>query len=370
MGIALNCRGCGQPLQAGDDARLEIECLWCGVKSPVPGRMPPAAAKTSPLAAGPPPVSAASSIAAGPPPRPVSAAAVAAGPPPQALEPAPQEKSKSEPAWFEQTPYGLEGPPIEARRDVPLPAAALAPPSLPARRRFSEADDDDGSPYGVSQKLNYRCQECGRELHGEVMLCPSCGFNHETGTKAERVYEPVARTWEAGLPFERRMRLFIVTQVVMVFMAALSSWATGNLFAIMPSWTMIAGLTAFLIGTYDRVELTRTRRGKVSLKHTWRFCFVERPTRSLPLGQFEGITKGKSHDPSFWDWVGCFLLLGFAIVPGIVYWYYCIHSEMFFVALTKDHGHPDVTLYRGWNENHMKEVYETVRAVAFPTETR
>src|SRR5438445_5196208 len=113
MGIALNCRGCGQPLQAGaDETRLEIECLWCGAKSPLPGRASPPPTKksaiTSAIAAGPPPVSATSAtgaVAAGPPPRPVSPAAIATGQPPQASPVAPTEKPKSEPAWHEQTPY-------------------------------------------------------------------------------------------------------------------------------------------------------------------------------------------------------------------------------------------------------------------------
>jgi hypothetical protein len=300
----------------------------------------------------------------------VAPTAIAASEPSQALRTTPEEDAKPGVAWHEQTPYGLEGPPIQARRELSAPSP-LTPPAAPSpTRRFAEAPDDDGTPYGVSEKLSYRCQECGRVLHGEVVLCPSCGFNHETGTKAERLYEPVYRTWESGLPFERRMRLFIITQAVMVVMAAVSSWATGNLFAVLPGWVMIAGLTAFVIGTYDRVDLTRTNRGKVSLKHTWRFCFVERPTKTLPLGQFEGITRGKVHDPSFWDWVGLFLLLGCGIIPGIVFWYYCIYSEQFFVALTKDHGHPEFTLYRGWSEKHMKDLYGTVRSVAFPTETR
>jgi hypothetical protein len=384
MGIAINCRGCGQPLQVNDnETRPEIECLWCGAKSPVPGRAAPPVArptakpspKPSPIAAGPPPVSAAAAIAAGPPPRPASPAAIAAGPaPPAALV----ETQKPEPAWHQQTPYGVEGPPLQSDADVPSPFTSAVSvsqssrPQSPQRqspapgRTFSEAPDDDGTPYGVSEKLNYRCQECGRVLHGEVVLCPSCGFNHATGQKVERVYEPVARKWEAGLPYERRLRLFIVTQVVMVFLAAVTSWATGSMFSVLPGWMLIAGMTAFLIGTYDRVELTRTRRGKVSLKHTWRFCFVEQATRTLPLGQFEGITFGKSHDPSFWDWIGFVLLLTCGVLPGIVFWYYCIYSEMFFVALTKDHGHPEHTLYRGWNESHMRDVHDTVRAVVFP----
>src|SRR5437870_1311526 len=131
MGIAINCRGCGQPLQtSADDTRLEVECLWCGVKSPVPGRTSAPPAKTSAIAAGPPPVSAVSAIAAGPPPRPLQPTAIAAGEPPQARQPAPREEPASGSAWHEQTPYGVEGPPIEARRDVPYAPSPMAGAAL------------------------------------------------------------------------------------------------------------------------------------------------------------------------------------------------------------------------------------------------
>jgi len=359
--------------------------LWCGAKSPVPGNAVPG--KPVPKAV------AVSAIAAGPPPVPTGSA-IAAGKPPAPSIPAAQQKPESEPAWYEQTPYGVEGPPIAALPEALAATPISAPPSQPNRQRFSEDADDDGSPYVVSEKLNYRCQECGRVLPGEAVACPSCGYNHETGTKAERTYEPVARTWEAGWPRDRRVRLFIISQIVILCLTVFGLIATRSLMLTLPGWIISAGLTAFVLGTFDRVELSRSPKGKLVLKHTWRACFIERPTQTLRLSEYEGITKGKWHDPGFWDWAGLmFLLLGpvaivaralfgfwdwvgfvflvpCGLVPAFFFWYYIIHSEMFFVALTKDHGHPDFTLYRGWGEKHMNDIYETIRVVAFPVETR
>jgi len=178
MGIAITCRGCGQALQvAAEDTRQDIECLWCGTKSPVPGNA--VAGKPVPKAV------AASAIAAGPPPVPTGSA-IAAGMPPPALMPAAKQKPKSEPIWYEQTPYGLEGPPVTARPEPPAAAPAAAPQAWLPKAKFSEDDDYVGYHNAATEKLNYRCQECGRVLPGEAVACPPCGYHHETGTKAER----------------------------------------------------------------------------------------------------------------------------------------------------------------------------------------
>ncbi len=338
MDITIICRGCGQALQIGaDESRPEIECLWCGTKSPVPGRI-----STRPVQPSGP----TSTI------RPVR----------------PSAQPKPQPAWFEQTPYGIEGAPIDPAGPAtfsPLSAPAPPLPAAPVKPVVPGNDDEDGSPYLVAGKPDFRCQDCGRVLAGEIVVCPSCGFNHETETKGERVYEPVERSWVAGWPLARRRQLFLVSQVVMLVMTGLGIWISENIAWPLSTWLVVAFLTAFVIGTYDRVDLTRTTRGKVVLKHTWRFCFSERPTTILALGQFEGIAKGKWHDSDLWDWLICLFLLWFGGIPGLLWWYYFIYRDMFFVALTKDHDHPEYNLYRGWSEEHMRDLYQTVKTVAF-----
>ena len=60
------------------------------------------------------------------------------------------------------------------------------------------------------------------------------------------------------------------------------------------------------------------------------------------------------------------LIFPIALIPGVLWWYFFIHRDTFFVALVKDHGHPDLYLYRGWDEERMHDLHKIVKGVAFP----
>jgi len=47
-------------------------------------------------------------------------------------------------------------------------------------------------------------------------------------------------------------------------------------------------LLAFVLGTFDRIELTQNERGKLRLTRTWRVCFAERQ----PVRIYLRTTKG------------------------------------------------------------------------------
>src|SRR5581483_6389073 len=97
-------------------------------------------------------------------------------------------------------------------------------------------------------------------------------------------------------------------------------------------------MTAFLLGTYDSVDLTRKENGKVRLVHTWYLCFFERPPESIRLRDFEGVATGKEQYAGCWEWIVFFFLFTWLFVPGIIWWYFAIHRESLFVALTRYHG--------------------------------
>jgi hypothetical protein len=198
-----------------------------------------------------------------------------------------------------------------------------------------------------------------------VVLCPSCGFDQEIGARRRRSYEPVQRTWEAGWPLPRRKRLFVIGQVVVVPLGLLGVWAFDTWSAFVGPWLLFSVMTGFLLGTYARTELTRTERGKVRLTQTWRVGFVERPTETLRLGEYEGVVSGKAPAPDFWDWFALLILLIMGVVLGILWWYFVIRPDSFFVALTRDHGYPERTLYWGWDEQQALDMENTLRAVAF-----
>ena len=101
------------------------------------------------------------------------------------------------------------------------------------------------------------------------------------------------------------------------------------------------------------------------LTQIWRVCFFVRPTETIPRSGYDGVVSGKAPGPDFWDYVAMIILLLAGIVLGVLWWYFVIRSDSFFVALTRDHGFPERTLYWGWDQRQADDMANTLRTVAF-----
>jgi len=211
------------------------------------------------------------------------------------------------------------------------------------------------------------CPGCAHTLPEDAALCPACGFDLETGRRKRRTYEPISRRWEAGWPLARRFRLFVLGQVVALLLGLLAAWILDEWSAFLAPWLVFAALTAFLLGTYACTELTRTERGKVRLTQTWRVCFIARPAQTIRRGDYEGVVSGKARAADFWDWVACIALFLAGILFGVLWWYFVIWRDSFFVALTQAHGFPERTLYWGWDEREAHDMEKTLSEIAFAT---
>jgi hypothetical protein len=395
---------------AEDDRRPQIECLWCGSKVPVPIRAAPAVEPASaPSVAADLPIESALDPTPAPVAKPLEASparayldappgvipeelglvpqpdppapAVSASPPETPPEPMPAAGAASAiPVLLQQTPYALKDTPAalgQVALGQVLPSAVpaggppaanplAAPPTPVAVPAATPNDDDDSRPYGVDLRGEHPCPECGRILAAGATVCSSCGYNLKTGARTRKVYQAITRSWEPGWSFERRRNVFILGQVVALPLGILG-WIRADSFvwAFLIPWLILTVGSTYVLGTFSRVDLTRNKRGKVILKQTWRVCFQLRPSLTIPLGQFEGVTFGKCRDADFWDWMIVIFLSPTVVIAGL-YWYYFIHLDNFFVALTKDHGHPELNLYKGWDQALMHDMAETVRAIAFP----
>jgi hypothetical protein len=170
--------------------------------------------------------------------------------------------------------------------------------------------------------------------------------------------------WEAGWPLAKRRQCFLLGQAVWVPMGLLGAYFMASPWAFLGPWLGFTLIMGFLLGTFDQVHLTRSKRGVVQITHAWRIFFRLRPAEAYRISEFEGVVTGKARGADFWDWVMCFLLFGMGIVPGVLWFYYAILQDSFFVALAKDHGHPSVRLYQGWDEAHMKNIARTICTAA------
>jgi DNA-directed RNA polymerase subunit RPC12/RpoP len=389
VSLSVICQGCGQRLQVADDfKRKKIQCPQCGVMCELPERETTAEASAPRRTAEPASFPA---RPAAPARRPVPAARTAA--------PAPLPPSLSEQELFRAKGIltcGYCGAQLKVSRKqlglkikcaacgsalaVPAPPkppadehiqAAPPPPRVvkPAEPEVTGTHADDGNPYPITGARDQKCPECGKFLPPEAVLCVRCGFNLQTREKAVKVYDEVEREWETGWPYRRRLRVFIVAQCLVVGLGIVAAVWAANLTGFLCAWLPFAGLSAFLLGTYDRINLARNKRGRVLLTKTWHVCFIERPTTTYRLSEYEGLATGHGREVDVWDWFILFILLGSGVVPGVAWWFFVLHADSYWVALTRHHGFPETMLYRGWSEARMREIAKTIRdATGLPSE--
>ena len=237
-------------------------------------------------------------------------------------------------------------------------------PAPPAEERAGPGLDDEDA-YGVVGSLEeLKCPGCRKALPADAVVCAACGFNRETGKKPPKVYEPLERHWEAGLTLRSRILVFVAFQAVALPLGLFCSLAFDEVPGFLCCWLVGTVMAAFLLGTYDRVDLARNKRGRITLTKTWRVCFVARPPDTIRVSDHEGVVTGRSRDVGFWDWFILFMLLPMGLIPAVVWYFYTINHDSFQVALCRDHGYPETVLYRGWSQEHMRDIARTLSEAA------
>jgi hypothetical protein len=292
-------------------------------------------------------------------------------------------------------------------RPFHLSAAAPRPPALcpdcgsatdlppdrggpePAADRYLLAEGttaDDGRAYGVfGERPVPPCPACGKPLPDDAPACGHCNWHRDVGKRLPRTYKPIERVWEAGWSFRWRFAAFLACQVLNVLTAIMVYLERQSLPASVGEWVMMSALQAFVLGTYDRVNLHRNANGKVTLTKTWRACFVPLTPKVIRWREHEGVVVRHS-DVGIFDWLIClsllmggvgpclfyltidhlyailFLLSG--VVLGAVFWWFAIRPGRVMVALTQNLGDPVSVLYAGTDVGRATEIAEAVRDVA------
>jgi hypothetical protein len=329
MSGATICHGCGQRLEVpADYTRARMRCPECGVMCDVP---PPEAQKSSPK-------------------RPAQRQA-----PPKSEIRNPKSEIQAE-----------KPKPSVAEQDLPIPLAPEPPPAppLPPLEEDIGTDEDDGKPYRVAGPKGRKCPDCSAFMRPEERQCPRCGFDLATGKKPAKSFTPVERVWEAGWSLRKRRNFFVLGLLLVTPIGFVIAYETEAWSGYIGSLVFFAGMTAFLLGTYARIDLARNKRGKITMTKTWRILFVQRPPIEFDVREFEGVRTGLARDVHMLDWLIAGMLLPAGLFPGILWWYFFIQVDSHYVALLKEHGYPSDVLYQGISETVAKDMATTLRDVA------
>jgi hypothetical protein len=222
---------------------------------------------------------------------------------------------------------------------------------------------DDGNPYTVvGGKPIPRCPECNARLPADdAPACTACGWDRAAGRKLPKTFAPVHRTWEAGWPLTARVAAFAACQAINVATAALIYSVDGRAVASAGGFVVMVIVQAFLLGTFDRLDLVRTAKGKITLTQQWRIAFWPLETKTLRWRDCEEI-RVMHAETGLMEWVAFFILLPTLPVAFAWYWF-VIRPGHVKAALCKDLGDPVTPLYLGTNTARAEEITKVVGAV-------
>jgi hypothetical protein len=338
MSATVLCSGCGGRVAIPDDyTRARIRCPECGVMIDVPASAQKQAGGDKPRRSAP----AASDAAA-------EAILLGNDPPPPVVE---EKRAKRKPTAAIQTQPSRAPEPLH-----PLP---------PSPNEGASDDEEDGRPYRVPGIDEVRtCPQCCRDIPRDSVLCTLCGYNLQTGKKAKQEFEPVQRDWQGGWPVTVRRGLFIGAEVIYLTACVISVIAGTPIFGVLFPWLVFTAMTAFLLGTFDHIHLTRNKKGRVRLTKTWTVCFFRRPPQEVDVIDYGGVTYGPRDETSIMEWFILLIMIVPLIIPGLLWLYFVFIRTTFQIALTKQHGHDELVLYRGSNEKMVIDMAETLRQVA------
>jgi hypothetical protein len=235
--------------------------------------------------------------------------------------------------------------------------------------------DDDGNPYTVvGGKPIPRCPECEARLPADdTPTCDRCGWNRAAGRKLPKSFAPIHRTWEAGWSLRSRMITFAVFQALNIASAILVFAVDGRAVTTTGGFLTAVICQAFVLGTFDRLDLIRTTKGKVTLTQQGRIALWPLPPKMLKWREHEEIRvfhaeTGWLELMMFFELLGSGLILVFlTLQPTLLimagfWWWYVIRPGQAKVALCKDLGDPVTTLYLGTNAERAEEIAKEVSA--------
>jgi RNA polymerase subunit RPABC4/transcription elongation factor Spt4 len=249
-------------------------------------------------------------------------------------------------------PFALELDERPARPPVSLELEEEEPEVL----RYDDDLDEETTPYVLADKDRPICPKCQRLMERGAVLCTECGFNRKTRKKAQRTYRPMERTWDTGMPIPMRLAWFAGLQGTHMMLGGLSALVLGYWKPFVVTWPFLTLISAFILGTYDRITISRDRRGRATLTKRWFVLFVPLAPQATEVRGFEGVVTGQWSNPGCFEFFVLITLIPWGVIPALIYYYAAIHLPYFHVALAIDHGRPDLYVYRGRSLEQMETI--------------
>jgi hypothetical protein len=159
------------------------------------------------------------------------------------------------------------------------------------------------------------------------------------------------------------MLWYIAAQCLIVPLVMVGVILEGAFLPFFFPWAFFSVLLAFLAGTYERTDLARTERGRVSMEKVWRVCFIARPPEKIQPYRHLGVRTSATYQITAMDIMLLIFLAPFLCFPAILFWAWVLRKPAYYVHLTDEYGHATVRLYTGRSDEQMHDISDTIHEV-------
>jgi hypothetical protein len=256
---------------------------------------------------------------------------------------------------------------VKPQRDPRDPRPNFDPDEPGGIPLLKGTQDDDDAPYSVPGTGLQKCKHCKCSLPLTAQFCVHCGRDIATGEKAKKVYQPIYREWGEGFALTTRFQILAGLQVVNVFVAIIAFLAQdlsfrdyGAIVANLIFGMIQLGLQAFLLGTFDTLQIERNAKGQTTLIRIRRIGFFAFPPAKLDWKQSCMVGTMGTHDPGIFAWMIFLYLLMLSCLPGLLFYWFVIRPERFTVNLTNEYGSSELVLFRTKDRDQAYEIAELI----------
>jgi hypothetical protein len=220
------------------------------------------------------------------------------------------------------------------------------------------------------------CPECGGHMRPGDVLCVECGYDVRLGRQRGTRVRRFRRSWETGQPLAIRL-LLLLGGGVFLLLALAGALLTGGTLAAVVFVMLLSGffLSLVVFGWSATVVLERDRDGRLTVSRSLRLLFVPVNSGRRDLSRYQavvidaGVYRGPDESPLGQIGLVALGLLFFPVGIILVRYYLVttgggdtatVHCR---VWLRGKRARDDLTLYRGWSEDTMRELVEAFSEV-------
>lgn len=174
----------------------------------------------------------------------------------------------------------------------------------------------------------------------------------------------MAAEWVEGLSLLTRYQIMAGMQVLNFFGTLLALNAEGfTSSAIMTNMifqVIHVALQAFIVGSFDTVNLKRNAKGQTTITRTKRIAFYPLVPMKIPWKKSTNLGIIGTHESGIVAWIFCIYLLMLGILPGVLFYWFVIRPELCQVNLCDVYGSTDEVLFRSRTREKAEEVTDFV----------